>query len=151
MCQGLTAKGLSTLLEPASHPQRLFPSRVTSQSKGRKAACHLSANQNKQRSTRYTPADGMTSEIITCSRLPGMNSLETPSLSIVMRRMTPPEEPSRAIAWEMAAIVERDDSVSTIYDDSQLIIEFSAWHCVCLWVLVCATYTSSRKPGTPPL
>lgn len=121
MCQGLTAKGLSTLLEPASYPQRLFPSRVTSQSKGRKAACRLSTKLNTQRSTRYTPDDGMTS-YKTCSRLPGMNSLETPSLSIVMRRMTPPEEPSRAIAWEMAAIVESDNSVSTIYDDSQSII-----------------------------
>jgi len=34
--------------------------------------------------------------------LPGMNSLETPVLSIVTMRMTPPDDPSLAMACEMA-------------------------------------------------
>lgn len=36
-----------------------------------------------------------------------MNSRETPALSIVTRRITPPEEPSRAMAWAMAVVLCR--------------------------------------------
>jgi hypothetical protein len=38
------------------------------------------------------------------SRSPSTTSLATPVWSMVTSRITPPDEPSRAIAWEMAVV-----------------------------------------------